>query len=108
MTYPNGRILHYGYNPGMDATLSRLSYLADDNGGGGVGQHLEEYTYQFPLPFPPSPIWKCPAVRPLELNDHCDANFSKAPLASAFPCSAASRNNLITSTSSFATPLPWR
>jgi RHS repeat-associated protein len=50
MTYPNGRILHYGYNTGpqsagLDDRVSRLSYLADDNGSGGAGTHLEDYSY---------------------------------------------------------------
>jgi YD repeat-containing protein len=45
MTYPNGRVLHYGYNSGLDDRISRLSFLADDDGGGGIGQHLEEYIY---------------------------------------------------------------
>jgi RHS repeat-associated protein len=53
MTYPNGRILHYGYVnglddqyvSGLDDRVSRLSYLADDNGSGGVGTHLEDYAY---------------------------------------------------------------
>jgi RHS repeat-associated protein len=45
MTYPNGRVLHSGYNAGLDDRLSRLSYLADDDGSGGMGQHLEEYSY---------------------------------------------------------------
>jgi RHS repeat-associated protein len=45
MTYPNGRVLHYGYNPGLDDSISRLSFLADDDGSGGSGTHLEEYSY---------------------------------------------------------------
>src|SRR5262249_58130917 len=45
MTYPNGRVLHYGYNTGVDDSISRLSFLADDDGAGGVGTHLEEYSY---------------------------------------------------------------
>ncbi|MDP9175784.1 MAG: hypothetical protein M3O30_18235 [Planctomycetota bacterium] len=54
MTYPNGRILHYGYgtsssyggvsNP-LDAAIGRIDYLADDNGSGASGQDLEEYSY---------------------------------------------------------------
>ncbi|MEI8194631.1 MAG: RHS repeat-associated core domain-containing protein [Phycisphaerae bacterium] len=45
MTYPNGRILHYGYDgSALDTAIGRLSYLADDDGG-DVGQPLEEYTY---------------------------------------------------------------
>lgn len=45
MTYPNGRVLHYAYASGLDDSISRLSYLADDNGSGGIGTHLEEYSY---------------------------------------------------------------
>jgi RHS repeat-associated protein len=45
MTYPNGRVLHQGYNAGLDDAISRLSFLADDNGSGGIGTHLEEYSY---------------------------------------------------------------
>ena len=37
MTYPDGRVLHYGYSSGLDSNISRLSYIADDNGSGGVG-----------------------------------------------------------------------
>jgi RHS repeat-associated protein len=44
MTYPNGRILDYGYSTGIDANISRLSYLKDD-GGTSAGVHLEEYSY---------------------------------------------------------------
>jgi hypothetical protein len=33
ITYPNGRVLHLGYNTGDDANLSRVSFLADDSGG---------------------------------------------------------------------------
>jgi hypothetical protein len=49
MIYPNGRVLWYGYNSGagsagLDDRISRLSYLADDNGG-QAGTHLEEYSY---------------------------------------------------------------
>jgi RHS repeat-associated protein len=43
MTYPDDRILHYAYNSGLDSNISRLSFLADDDGG--VGQHLEDLTY---------------------------------------------------------------
>jgi RHS repeat-associated protein len=42
--YPNGRIVRYEYNAGLDASISRLSFLADDNMG-SVGTHLEEYSY---------------------------------------------------------------
>jgi RHS repeat-associated protein len=45
MTYPTGRILHYVYNSGLDDAISRLSFLADDDGAGGIGTHLEEYSY---------------------------------------------------------------
>ncbi|AGA25728.1 RHS repeat-associated core domain-containing protein [Singulisphaera acidiphila] len=45
MTYPDGRILRYGYTVGMDDYISRIGYLADDNGSGGVGIHLEDYKY---------------------------------------------------------------
>jgi hypothetical protein len=50
VTCPDGRILHDGYNSrpqsaGLDGRVSRLSYLADDNGSGGVGTHLEDYSY---------------------------------------------------------------
>ena len=45
MTYPGGRVLHYGYNAGLDDRISRLSFLADDNGSGGIGTHLEDYLY---------------------------------------------------------------
>jgi RHS repeat-associated protein len=45
MTYPNGRVIHFAYNSGLDDSISRLSYIADDNGSGGVGTHLEEYSY---------------------------------------------------------------
>jgi RHS repeat-associated protein len=40
MTYPNGRVLTYGYNSGDDAALGRVSYLADSD-----GTHLADYTY---------------------------------------------------------------
>mgnify|MGYP000901819537 CR=1 FL=1 len=43
--YPNGRILHSGYDSGLDDVLCRVSYLADDNGSGSPGQHLAEYDY---------------------------------------------------------------
>jgi RHS repeat-associated protein len=44
MTYPNGRTLRYEYSSGLDTTISRLSFLADDTSG-SVGTHLEEYSY---------------------------------------------------------------
>ena len=43
MTYPNGRVLHYGYNSGMDDALGRVSFLADppllpgEGWGEGIG-----------------------------------------------------------------------
>jgi RHS repeat-associated protein len=46
MIYPNGRILHYGYdNNALDAALGRVDYLADDNGSGSAGSHLADYSY---------------------------------------------------------------
>ncbi len=44
ITYPNGRLLHIGYNSGDDANLGRVSFLADDSSG-SPGTHLAEYTY---------------------------------------------------------------
>jgi RHS repeat-associated protein len=44
MTYPNGRLLDYGYNSGIDTTISRVSYLKDD-GGSSAGVHLADYLY---------------------------------------------------------------
>jgi RHS repeat-associated protein len=44
MTYPNGRKIDYVYNAGVDATISRLSAIADDNNG-SPGTTLEAYTY---------------------------------------------------------------
>jgi hypothetical protein len=44
MTYPNGRVLDYGYSTGIDANISRLSYLKDD-AGTSSGVHLEEYSH---------------------------------------------------------------
>jgi hypothetical protein len=44
ITYPNGRLLHLGYNTGDDANLGRVSFLSDDSGG-SPGPHLAEYTY---------------------------------------------------------------
>jgi len=40
MTYPNGRVLTYGYNSGNDDALGRVSYLADSG-----GTHLVDYSY---------------------------------------------------------------
>jgi RHS repeat-associated protein len=46
MTYPNGRILHYGRNNNaLDTAIGRVDYLADDNGSGAVGSHLVDYLY---------------------------------------------------------------
>jgi RHS repeat-associated protein len=47
MIYPNGRIVRFEYNSGLDTNISRLSYLADD-ASGAVGTHLEEYSYLGP------------------------------------------------------------
>jgi len=44
MTYPSGRVVDYVYNPGIDATISRLSAVADD-ASGSPGTTLEGYTY---------------------------------------------------------------
>jgi hypothetical protein len=44
LTYPNGRIERYEYSSGLDNSISRLSFLADDSSG-SVGTHLEEYSY---------------------------------------------------------------
>jgi len=44
MTYPDGRVLHYGYDAGADERLNRISFLAD-SAGSSVGQHLAEYRY---------------------------------------------------------------
>ncbi|HEY8747733.1 MAG TPA: hypothetical protein VIM11_07155, partial [Tepidisphaeraceae bacterium] len=43
MTYPNGRVLDYVYNSGIDANVSRVSQLNDD-AGTGAGS-VEAYTY---------------------------------------------------------------
>jgi hypothetical protein len=40
MTYPNGRVLTYGYNSGTDDAVGRVSYLADAD-----DTHLADYTY---------------------------------------------------------------
>jgi hypothetical protein len=47
IAYPNGRVLHCGYDSGAagaDDCLSRMGYLADDNQG-NPGQHLAVYAY---------------------------------------------------------------
>jgi uncharacterized delta-60 repeat protein/RHS repeat-associated protein len=44
ITYPNNRIVRYEYNSGLDDSISRISFLADDSSG-EVGTSLEEYTY---------------------------------------------------------------
>jgi RHS repeat-associated protein len=48
MIYPNGRILHYGYdNSTLDTAIGRIDYLADDNGSGSASTpHLVDYSYQ--------------------------------------------------------------
>jgi len=44
MTYPNGRVLDYGYNDNaLDNAIGRLDYLAD--AGGALAGHLADYTY---------------------------------------------------------------
>lgn len=43
MTYPNGRIEDYGYNTGIDSTISRISTIAD-YGGADAGT-VAAYTY---------------------------------------------------------------
>src|SRR6185437_6183400 len=43
MTYPNGRVLDYVYNSGLDSDISRVSALADDAGSGSG--NLQSYTY---------------------------------------------------------------
>src|SRR5258708_40222185 len=44
MTYPNGRLLDYGYNGGIDTAISRVSYMKDD-AGSSAGIHLADYLY---------------------------------------------------------------
>ena len=44
MTYPNGRVIHYGYS-GLDDSINRVSFLADDDGMGGIGTHLEDESF---------------------------------------------------------------
>src|SRR5437868_11791652 len=39
MTYPNGRVISYNYNTGLDSNISRLSSISDS------GVTLEAYTY---------------------------------------------------------------
>jgi RHS repeat-associated protein len=39
ITYPNGKVLNYNYNTGLDDSISRLSYLSDTSGT------LESYSY---------------------------------------------------------------
>jgi len=43
MTYPNGRVLDYAYNSGLDSDISRVSAIADD--GGSASGNLQSYTY---------------------------------------------------------------
>jgi hypothetical protein len=48
LTYPDGRVLHFGYdNSVLDNDISRVDYLADDNPASGqaVGIHLQDYLY---------------------------------------------------------------
>ena len=45
LTYPNGRLLHFGYAAGEDDAFNRVTWLADDNGSGSPGMHLAEYAY---------------------------------------------------------------
>jgi hypothetical protein len=44
VTYPNGRVVDYCYNNGLDDAISRVSYIADDSGG-SPSTHLEDYDY---------------------------------------------------------------
>ena len=44
ITYPNGRLLHFGYYT-TDGNVGRLSYQADDNGSGSPGTHLTHPYY---------------------------------------------------------------
>jgi RHS repeat-associated protein len=44
MTYPNGRMVQYEYDPGIDTAISRLSRLTGDAVGGGLTSY-EEYDY---------------------------------------------------------------
>jgi RHS repeat-associated protein len=44
MTYPNGRVVDDVYNAGIDATIGRVSALAD--AGGSAAGTLQGYTYQ--------------------------------------------------------------
>ena len=39
MTYPNGRVIDYNYNTGLDDSISRLSSMSDS------GTILESYKY---------------------------------------------------------------
>ena len=39
ITYPNGYVLGYNYNSGLDSTISRLSSLSDSSGT------LQTYSY---------------------------------------------------------------
>ncbi len=40
ITYPNGRVLTYGYDTGADSAVGRVSYLADSD-----GTQLADYSY---------------------------------------------------------------
>jgi YD repeat-containing protein len=52
VTYPNGRVLSYGYNAGLDDALNRVSFLADssplppgEGQGEGSDQTIAQYSY---------------------------------------------------------------
>ena len=44
MTYPDGRVVDYVYNSGIDSDIGRLSAIADDDSG-SPGTVLESYQY---------------------------------------------------------------
>jgi RHS repeat-associated protein len=44
MTYPNGRVVDYVYNSGIDTTIGRVSAIAD--AGGSASGTLQSYSYQ--------------------------------------------------------------
>jgi len=44
VTYPNGRVLRFEFNSGLDDSMNRVSYLADDDNG-SPGTHLADYSY---------------------------------------------------------------
>src|SRR5207245_6572871 len=43
MTYPNGRIINFNYNAGVDTTISRLSSISESIGN--ISIILESYAY---------------------------------------------------------------